>query len=153
MARFLAIHNVSGLTEEQFREKLSAVSQWRPDRRTTILKVYGDLQRGKLVTECEAVEQEHFEDWIKMTGWPAESIFNVDLVMQVGNIWKLYPRRRGRHLAGGQHRNQARPLISLAGTGPKARLSLLSPLLSPSKKYSSGPLNHSPSFESSAPWI
>ncbi len=89
MARFLAIHNVSGLTEELFREKLSAVSQWRPDRRTTILKVYGDLKRGKLFTECEAVEQEHFEDWIKMTGWPAEAIFDVDLVMQVGNIWKL----------------------------------------------------------------
>ena len=46
MARFLAIHNVSGLTEEAFREKLSAVSKWRPDRRTTILKVYGDLKRG-----------------------------------------------------------------------------------------------------------
>ena len=89
MARFSAIHDVSGLTEEQFREKLSVVSKWRPDRRTTILKVYGDLGRGKLVTECEAVEQEHFEDWIKMTGWPAESIFNVDLIMQVGNIWKL----------------------------------------------------------------
>ena len=53
MARFLAVHNVSGLTEEQFREKLSAVSQWRPDRRTTILKVYGDLGRGKLFIECE----------------------------------------------------------------------------------------------------
>ena len=67
MARFLAIHSVSGFTEEQFREKLSAVSKWRPDRRTTILKVYGDSERGKLVTECEAVEQEHFEDWIKLT--------------------------------------------------------------------------------------
>ena len=89
MARFLAIHNVSGLTEEQFREKLSAVSQWRPDRRTTILKVYGDLQRGKLVTEREAVEQEHFEDWIKMTGWPAESIHKVDVICQVGNFWNL----------------------------------------------------------------
>ena len=89
MARFLAVHNVSGLTEEQFREKLSAVSQSRPDRRTTLLKGYADLGRGKLFIECEAVEQEHFEDWIKMTGWPAESIYNVDLGMQVGNIWKL----------------------------------------------------------------
>ena len=79
MARFLAVHNVSGLTEEQFREKLSAVSKWRPDRRTTILKVYGDLGRGKLFTECEAVEQEHFEDWIKMTGWPAKSSQSMDL--------------------------------------------------------------------------
>ena len=153
MARFLAIHNVSGLTEEQFREKLSAVSKWRPDRRTTILKVYGDLSRGKLVTECEAVEQEHFEDWIKMTGWPAESIFNVDLVMQVGNIWKLELRPNGRHLFGGQHRSQALPLIESPDTGPKARLSLLSPRLSPSRKYSSGPLNHSLSAASFMPTV
>ena len=89
MARFIAIHSVPGISEEAFREKLNGVSKWRPDRRTTILKVYGDIENGKLVTECEAVEQEHFEDWIKMTGWPAESMFKVDLVMQVGNIWKL----------------------------------------------------------------
>ena len=46
MARFLATHTIEGLTEEQFREKLGAytggVSKWRPDRRTTILKVYAD---------------------------------------------------------------------------------------------------------------
>ena len=89
MARFLAIHNISGLTEEEFREKLGSVSKWRPDRRTTILKVYGDTEHGKLVTECEAVEQSHFEDWMKLVGWPAESIYQVDLVCQVGNIWKL----------------------------------------------------------------
>lgn len=89
MARFLAIHNVPGITEEGFREKLDAVKKWRPDRRTTILKVYGDLSTGKLVTECEAAEKEHFEDWIKMVGWPVESIHQVDMVCQVGNIWKL----------------------------------------------------------------
>ncbi len=59
MARFIAVHNVAGITEEQFREKLDAVKKWRPDRRTTILKVYGDLQSGTLVSECEAVEQAH----------------------------------------------------------------------------------------------
>lgn len=89
MARFIAIHSVSGLTEEEFREKLGAVRKWRPDRRTTILKVYGDLTRGRLVSECEAVEQAHFEDWIKMVGWPAESIHQVDVICQVGNIWKV----------------------------------------------------------------
>ena len=68
MPRFMAIHNVSGVSEKEFREKLETVRKWRPDRRTTILKVYGDLEQGKLVTECEAVEQSHFEDWIKMVG-------------------------------------------------------------------------------------
>ena len=89
MARFIAIHNVPGITEEDFRGKLDAVRKWRPDRRTTILKVYGDLSSGRLITECEAVEQAHFEDWINLVGWPAGSIHRVDVVCQVGNIWKL----------------------------------------------------------------
>ncbi len=89
MARFIAIHKVTGVNEDEFREKLSAVRMWRPDRRTTILKVYGDMEHGTLVSECEAVEQSHFEDWINMVGWPAESIHRVDLICQVGNIWKM----------------------------------------------------------------
>ncbi len=89
MARFIAIHNVPGITEDQFREALGGVSKWRPDRRTTILKVYGDRENGRLVSECEAVEQTHFEDWIKMVGWPAESINKVDMICQVGNFWNV----------------------------------------------------------------
>jgi hypothetical protein len=89
MSRFVAIHHVPGITEEELRAKLSAVRQWRPDRRTTILKVYGDLEHGRLISECEAAEQAHFEDWIKLVGWPAESIHKVDLICQVGNIWKV----------------------------------------------------------------
>jgi hypothetical protein len=42
-----------------------------------------------LVSECEAVEQSHFEDWIKMVGWPAQSIHKVDMICQVGNFWKV----------------------------------------------------------------
>jgi len=89
MARFVAIHNVPGITEADFQGKLNAVRKWRPDRRTTILKVYGDLEKGLLISECEAVEQSHFEDWIKMVGWPAQSIHKVDMICQVGNFWKV----------------------------------------------------------------
>ena len=89
MARFLAIHSVPGITEVDFRDKLDAVKKWRPDRRTTIVKVYGDLENGRLISECECVEQQHFEDWISMVGWPADSIHKVDMICQVGNIWKL----------------------------------------------------------------
>jgi hypothetical protein len=89
MARFVAIHNVPGITEADFQEKLNAVRKWRPDRRTTILKVYGDLEKGTLISECEAVEQSHFEDWIKMVGWPAQAIHKVDMICQVGNFWKV----------------------------------------------------------------
>ena len=42
-----------------------------------------------MVSECEAVEQAHFEEWIEATDWPADSIHQVDLVHQVGNIWNL----------------------------------------------------------------
>ena len=93
MARFLATHNISGLTEADFRDKLGAytggVSKWRPDRRTTILKVYADTAGGKLFTECEAVEQSHFEDWMKMVGWPAEEVHQVDLIFQTGGVWTV----------------------------------------------------------------
>ena len=89
MARFIAVHNTPGITEEEFREKLTAVRRWRPDRRTTILKVYGDLEHDRLVSECEALEQSQFEDWIKEVGWPIESIHQVGLIAQVGNIWKM----------------------------------------------------------------
>ena len=47
------------------------------------------LENGRLVSECEAVEQSHFEDWINLVGWPVESIHKVDMVCQVGNFWKL----------------------------------------------------------------
>ena len=89
MTRFVAVHSVPGITEEAFRDKLDAVRKWRPDRRTTVVKVYGDLENGTLVTECEAVEQAHFEDWINMVGWPAQSIHKVDLICQVGNFWNV----------------------------------------------------------------
>ena len=89
MARFLAIHSVSGMTEEEFRHALSEAGRWRPDRHTTILKVYCDLGRGKLFSECEAPQQAQFEEWIRAVGWSYDAIYSVDLVHQAGNIWKL----------------------------------------------------------------
>ena len=89
MARFIAIHTIPEITEEQFNETLGTVRKWRHDSRTTIVKVYCNLAEGKLVSECEAVEQSHFEEWLKQVGWPWDSIHRVDLVHQVGHIWKM----------------------------------------------------------------
>ena len=89
MARFMAIHSVPEITEEKFREALAEARNWRPDRRTTIVKVYCNLAEGKLVSECEAVEQGHFEDWINRVGWSCDAIYQVDLIHQVGHIWKV----------------------------------------------------------------
>lgn len=89
MPRFLAIHSVPGITEEEFRHALSEARRWRPDGRATILKVYCDLGRGKLFSECEAPEQAQFEEWIRALGWSYDAIYNVDLVQQSGRFWKL----------------------------------------------------------------
>ena len=89
MARFIALHTVPGITEDQFNNALGAVRNWRHDNRTTILKVYCNLSEGKLVSECEAVEQAQFEDWISKVGWPCDAIYQVDLIQQVGHIWRM----------------------------------------------------------------
>ena len=88
MARFLAIHSVPDITEEKFQAALGEANKWRPDRRTTIVKAYCNLAEGKLVSECEAVEQAHFEEWIQRVGWPCDGVYRVDLIHQVGQIWK-----------------------------------------------------------------
>ena len=89
MARFLAIHSIPDMSEEKFQAALDGVKNWRPDRRTTIVKVYCNLAEGKLFSECEAVEQAHFEDWIAQVGWPYDAIYKVDMVHQVGHIWNV----------------------------------------------------------------
>ena len=89
MARYLAIHDVPGITQESFRATLGEVKNWRPDRRTTILKVYCNLEEGKMVSECETVEKTNFEYWMTQVGWPWEAIYKVDLIHQVGQIWNV----------------------------------------------------------------
>ena len=89
MTRFMAVHDVPGITQEKFQEALGEIGNWRPDRRTTIVKVYCNLEEGKLVSECEAAEQSNFEDWINKVGWPYEAIYKIDLIHQVGHIWSV----------------------------------------------------------------
>ena len=89
MPRFIAIHTIPGLTEQKFKETFQGVKNWRPDARTTITKAYCSLAQGKVVTECEAVEQAHFEEWIKKVGWPVDAIIKLDLIQQGSNNWKL----------------------------------------------------------------
>jgi len=89
MPRLMAIATIPGITEEQFRAALDQVRKWRPDPRTTIIRAACSLPEGKIVAECEAIEQAHFEDWLKKAGWQWDAIYKVDLVHQTGNIWKL----------------------------------------------------------------
>ena len=89
MTRFMAIQSVPGLTEQEFRQVFSTPRGWKPGGGATILKVYCDLDRGKVFTECEAVQQSHFEDWMKRVGWSYDAIYTVDLVHQTGSIWRL----------------------------------------------------------------
>ena len=89
MARFMAYHTVPDMTKERFSESLKEVRKWRPDPRTTIIKVCCNLAEGKMVTECDAVDQAAFESWIQQVGWPVDKIYKVDVIAQTGSIWQF----------------------------------------------------------------
>ncbi|GBD11750.1 hypothetical protein HRbin23_01427 [bacterium HR23] len=89
MTRYLAIVNAPGITEAQFRDALNAVRKWRIDPRHTILRASCALATGRIVVECEGVEQAPLEKWLQERGWKAEAIYKVDLVHDGGYIWKV----------------------------------------------------------------
>lgn len=89
MARFMAFHTMPGMTRGQFTEALKSVRQWRPNPRTTVIKVYCNLEAGRMVSECEAPTQEEFEAWLKERGWSWDVIHRVDLIAQTGNVWEV----------------------------------------------------------------
>ena len=35
------------------------------------------------------MEQSHFEDWMKLAGWPADEVYQVDLIFQTGDLWRV----------------------------------------------------------------
>ena len=89
MPRFLSVSTVPGMDREKLSKAAHAVRDWRPDPRTTILKVYCSPGQGKVFTECDAAKQEDFEAWLKAKGWNWEAIYPIGLVAQTGNIWQL----------------------------------------------------------------
>jgi hypothetical protein len=89
VARFLAFHSAPNLTKETFTEALREVRNWRPDPRTTVIKVYYSSEDGKLISECEAARREDFEAWLSSRGWAWDNIYKVSLIAQTGNIWEL----------------------------------------------------------------
>jgi hypothetical protein len=89
MARFLAVSDVPGITEERFRGTFDAIRKWRFDKRAWITKAYCDVNRGKLFIECEAPDQAKFEDWLRNAKWKVSSIHEVDLIFEAGAIWPM----------------------------------------------------------------
>ena len=91
MPRFLAICTIPGLDEAKLRQVFpgTRTSEWRPDARTTILKVLASSQAGKVLAECDAVEQAHFEAWLQKVGWTPDAVYRVDYVKQGPNFWKV----------------------------------------------------------------
>lgn len=89
MARFLAIGEMPGITEEQFRQNFDTIRKWRPERRTWIVKAYCSLSDGKMAVECETPEQDSFEAWLQKTGWKVDHICRVDLIHEAGAIWPV----------------------------------------------------------------
>ena len=89
MSRFIAICEMPGITDEQFRQTFDRVRKWRPDRRTWIVKAYCDLSDGRLVVECEAPERASFEGWLSNTHWKVDGIYGVDLIHEAGAVWPM----------------------------------------------------------------
>mgnify|MGYP001609484332 CR=1 FL=1 len=88
MARFLAVCSQPGVNEAKFKESLGAFKKWRPDRWTFVTKAYA-CSDGLVVAECEARQKGDFEQWLKGTGWKVESIHQVDVIHESGQLWKV----------------------------------------------------------------
>ncbi|MBI4202115.1 MAG: hypothetical protein HY532_03235 [Chloroflexi bacterium] len=87
MPRWIAIGKAPGWDDQaKLTQEMKATKNWRADARTTVttVLVLGD---GRSVAECHAVNQEAFEQWLKMKGWQVESITPIKLVANVGSIW------------------------------------------------------------------
>lgn len=89
MARFIAIAEKSGLTEEQFRQALNRTGKWRYGKRSWVIKAYCALGDGRLVIESEAPDQAQFESWLSGNGWKAEKVHQVNLIHEGGLIWPM----------------------------------------------------------------
>ena len=89
MARFVAITEKPGLTEDQFREALNRTGKWRFGKRSWVVKAYCALGKGKLVIECETPEQSQFEQWLESHGWKAREVHQVNFIHEGGLIWPI----------------------------------------------------------------
>ena len=89
MARYVAVSEVPGLTNEQFCRAFDAIRKWRFDRRAWIVKAYCDLSGGRLFVECEAPDQEIFAQWLRKNEWQAENIREIDLIYEAGSVWPM----------------------------------------------------------------
>ena len=89
MSRFIAIVEKAGLSEDQFRGALNRTGKWRFARRGWVVKAYCALATGKLVVECEAPEQSHFEEWLESNGWQTRDVHRVDFIHEAGAVWPM----------------------------------------------------------------
>ncbi len=89
MARFVAVSHVPGISEDQFRETLGRVRNWRFERRSWIIKAYCDPDKGAVISECETPERERFVEWLDKTGWKTDEILEVKLIHEAGSIWPV----------------------------------------------------------------
>jgi hypothetical protein len=91
MPRFMAISKVQNLNEDGVKKIFPGerTSEWRPDARTTIVKTYASYPAGVVITECDAVEQDHFVAWLKKVGLDSSNVFQVSAIKQGPNLWKM----------------------------------------------------------------
>jgi len=89
MPRWIAIGTAPGWDNvKKFGEEMHETHSWRPDARTTITTVFA-LGDGRLLAECNAVNQDAFEAWLNQKGWKVESITPIKHLAKVGSIWEM----------------------------------------------------------------
>ena len=48
-----------------------------------------DFDQGKVITECETLDRERFEQRLRDAGWKSDVIYRVDLIHEAGSIWPV----------------------------------------------------------------
>lgn len=89
MARYLAIGSAPEISEATFRETFDAVKKWRIDRHSWLVKVYCNVNNGKVAVECEAPSQEVLMDWMEKNDWNIEDVYQINLIHEGSAVWTV----------------------------------------------------------------
>ena len=85
MARFITYHNAPGVnldTLEDLRQKVNDVAKSQPE--TIYYRSWVNLSKGKIMSECDALDSASLRRWFNDLGLPVVEISEMDLIGQAG---------------------------------------------------------------------
>ena len=89
MARFMAVVDAPGNTEDEFRDTLGSMRRWRFDKRGWVVKAFCNGRSGKIYLDAEAPSRERLDGWLRERGWQSERIDEIDLIFEEGLLFPL----------------------------------------------------------------